>query len=65
MGILGKYFGGSDEANSGQKAAFNKWLSSNYGPPGRISKSDLNALYAEWMKKQGNALGGKQNALSN
>lgn len=51
----------------GYPKAFTKWVSSNYGPPGRISKSDMEGLFDEWNKKQGNSLSssGGANALAN
>ena len=46
------YFGGGDKKD----AEFRKWVGSNYGPPGRISKKDLEQLRVEYMAKQGNAM---------
>ena len=56
------YFGGGDKKD----AEFRKWVGSNYGPPGRISKSDLAELrkeYKAYMARQsGNAMSGNPGA---
>jgi hypothetical protein len=65
MGFM-DYFKGK---SGGYPKAFESWVGSNYGPPGKISKKDLEQLYQEWEKKQGkktssNALSSGGNALA-
>ena len=55
------YFGKKD---SGYPKEFTKWVGSNYGPPGRISKDDLKQLYDEWQKKNNLNSGASVNALA-
>ena len=47
------YFGGGGKKD----AEFRKWVGANYGPPGRISKSDLEQLRKEYLKKTGGKAG--------
>lgn len=47
---------------------FTKWVSANYGPPGKISAEDIEQLFKEWSSQQGNnalSSGAAVNALAN